>query len=111
MKAKRPVALVILDGFGYRKEKIHNAILHAKMPCFDMLWKRYPHTLLHASGTAVGLPVGCMGNSYVGHQTIGAGRVVMQPVTRINQAIANNSFTQDPTLIANFKTLSQSGHH
>lgn len=109
MKTQWPVALVILDGFGYREEKIYNAILHAKTPCFDMLWKRYPHTLLQASGTAVGLPFGCMGNSYVGHQTIGAGRVIMQPVTRINQAIANDLFARDLAFTANLSTLSQSG--
>ena len=109
MKNQWPVALVILDGFGYREEKIYNAILYAKTPCFDMLWKRYPHTLLQASGTAVGLPFGCMGNSYAGHQTIGAGRVVTQPVTRINQVIANDSFFQNPMLITSLKTLSQSG--
>ena len=88
----KPVLLCILDGFGYTKEKIGNAVLSANTPHFDYLFKKYPHSLLDASGTSVGLPEGQMGNSEVGHQNIGAGRVVFQQVQIINNAIKDKSF-------------------
>ena len=72
----KPVVLCILDGVGINKSKKHNAVALAKMPFFDKLLKKYPHSKLKASGNAVGLPRGIMGNSEVGHITIGSGRVV-----------------------------------
>ena len=80
-------AIIIMDGFGYRKETRGNAIAEAGTPYIDALRKRYPHTLIEASGRAVGLPAGQMGNSEVGHLNLGAGRVVYQDITRIDKAI------------------------
>lgn len=99
MSEKKPIALVILDGFGYRKEKEGNAIALAKTPHLDAWFSHYPHTLLEASGPTVGLPEGYIGNSEVGHITIGAGRVIKQTVSRINDAIADGSFFTNPTLL------------
>lgn len=93
-----PVLLVILDGFGCRSEKAHNAIAQAAKPQWDKLWKAYPHTLIHASETQVGLPNGQMGNSEVGHLNIGAGRVVYQEFTRIDKAIETGYFFSNPAL-------------
>ncbi len=76
--SKAPVALIILDGFGCRKETIGNAVAQAKKPNFDRFWNTYPHNQLGASGESVGLPDGQMGNSEVGHTNIGAGRIVYQ---------------------------------
>jgi 2,3-bisphosphoglycerate-independent phosphoglycerate mutase len=98
MKTKQPVALVILDGYGYRKEKQYNAIAQAKKPTLDTLLETYPHTLLEAAGTAVGLLPGYIGNSEVGHLTIGAGRTFKQPVTLIHEAIKKGSFFTNQTL-------------
>ncbi len=95
----KPVLLMILDGFGYRTEEKGNAIVQAKTPNFDWLWQKYPHTKLMASGTAVGLPDGQMGNSEVGHMNIGAGRVLYQPLERINQSIADGTFYQNEELL------------
>ena len=92
--ARRPVALVVLDGWGYRAEREGNAIALAGTPTWDRLWARTPRTLLRASGLAVGLPAGQMGNSEVGHLNLGAGRVVMQDLVRISQAIHDGSFFQ-----------------
>lgn len=92
--ARRPVALVVLDGWGYRAEREGNAIALAETPTWDRLWARTPRTLLRASGLAVGLPAGQMGNSEVGHLNLGAGRVVMQDLVRISQAIHDGSFFQ-----------------
>src|SRR3954467_9787857 len=75
---KKPVVLVVLDGWGYRAEREGNAIALASTPSWDALWARYPRTLLEASGLAVGLPPGQIGNSEVGHLNLGAGRIVMQ---------------------------------
>jgi len=88
----RPVVLVVLDGWGYRKEREGNAIRMAQVPTWDRIWSRAPRTLLDASGLAVGLPEGQMGNSEVGHLNLGAGRVVMQDLVRIDLAIADGSF-------------------
>ena len=93
-----PVLLVILDGFGCRSEQAHNAIAQAAKPEWDKLWKKYPHTLIHASETQVGLPNGQMGNSEVGHLNIGAGRVVYQEFTRIDKAIETGYFFSNPAL-------------
>lgn len=89
---KKQVALIVLDGWGYREEKKDNAILEAHKPIFDGLWNKYSHTTLQASGLAVGLPEGQMGNSEVGHMTIGAGRVLDQDFIRINKAISSGQF-------------------
>ncbi|HAE0521147.1 TPA_asm: 2,3-bisphosphoglycerate-independent phosphoglycerate mutase, partial [Salmonella enterica subsp. enterica serovar Enteritidis str. P125109] len=89
---KRPVALIILDGFGMRDEEFGNAVTAANKPNFDRYWGQYPHTLLNAKGEYVGLPEGQMGNSEVGHLNIGAGRVVYQSLSRINNAIKDRSF-------------------
>ena len=75
-----PLALIILDGFGYRAEREGNAIALARMPYYDELLERYPHTLIEASGECVGLPKGVMGNSNVGHLSMGAGRVVLTDI-------------------------------
>jgi 2,3-bisphosphoglycerate-independent phosphoglycerate mutase len=94
----RPVALIVLDGWGYRPETEGNAIALANTPTWDSLWGRGPRTLLEASGLRVGLPEGQMGNSEVGHLNLGAGRVVMQDLVRISSAIADGSFYSNPAL-------------
>ena len=88
---KKPVVLVVLDGWGYRPEREGNAVLLADTPNWDRLWAGAPRTLLDASGVAVGLPEGQMGNSEVGHLNIGAGRVVKQELVRIGDAVADGS--------------------
>src|SRR5699024_3030842 len=85
--SKKPVAMIILDGFGWRENKDHNAVALANKPNFDRYWNEFPHSTMQASGLAVGLPEGQMGNSEVGHTNIGAGRVVYQSITRIDKAI------------------------
>ena len=85
-----PVVLAILDGWGYRKEKSNNAIKNASTPIMDSLWHAYPHTLINASGSDVGLPDGQMGNSEVGHLTIGSGRIIQQELVRISNIVKNN---------------------
>ncbi len=87
MQHRRPVMLVVLDGWGWREERADNAVLQANTPTFDRLWSQGPHALLDTSGRDVGLPNGQMGNSEVGHLNIGAGRVVMQDLPRISDAI------------------------
>lgn len=94
----RPLALIILDGWGYSESQEFNAIYHADTPTWDRLWAEHPHTLLQASGTPVGLPEGQMGNSEVGHLNLGAGRVVYQDFTRIGKAIADGDFFTNPAL-------------
>lgn len=93
------VTLIILDGFGLRKEKYGNAIAVAGTPNLDKLKKMYPYTTLEASGKFVGLPEGQMGNSEVGHLTLGAGRVILQDLERINEDIKTGTFYQNPCLI------------
>src|SRR2546423_5498677 len=95
----RPVALIVLDGWGYRPETEGNAIALANTPIWDGLWSRGSRTLLEASGLRVGLPEGQMGNSEVGHLNLGAGRVVMQDLVRISSAIADGSFYTNPALV------------
>jgi 2,3-bisphosphoglycerate-independent phosphoglycerate mutase len=94
----RRAALVILDGWGSAPPGPGNAISLAEIPVWDALWAKYPHTFLDASGEAVGLPPGIMGNSEVGHLTIGSGRVIYQDLSRINRAIADGSFFSNPVL-------------
>ncbi len=93
-----PVLLLILDGFGYRKDPDSNAILAARKPNWDSLWRDYPHTMINASEKFVGLPSGQMGNSEVGHLNIGAGRVVYQDLSRVDVAIEDGSFYTNPAL-------------
>jgi 2,3-bisphosphoglycerate-independent phosphoglycerate mutase len=90
--ADRPVVLVVLDGWGHRTETDGNAVALARTPTWDRLWARAPRTLLDASGRAVGLPEGQMGNSEVGHLNLGAGRVVQQDLVRIGESIETGSF-------------------
>jgi len=93
-QTKRPVMLVILDGFGWREESADNAVRQARTPNFSALWESCPHAFLHTSGRDVGLPGGQMGNSEVGHLNIGAGRVVKQELVRIGDAIDDGSIAQ-----------------
>jgi 2,3-bisphosphoglycerate-independent phosphoglycerate mutase len=97
------VALVILDGWGLAPPGPGNAVDLADTPVFDKLWAEYPHTQLNASGEAVGLPRGQMGNSEVGHLTIGSGRVLYQDLVRINKAIEDGSFFENPALVSAFE--------
>jgi 2,3-bisphosphoglycerate-independent phosphoglycerate mutase len=99
---KKTVMLIILDGWGYREDAKHNAIAAAKTPNFDALWKTYPHSLLEASGLAVGLPEGQMGNSEIGHSTIGAGKIIDTDLVRIGKAIANDEFKSNPAFVKLF---------
>ena len=92
--APRPVMLVVLDGWGWREEKADNAVLLARTPNFDRLWSKGPHAFLRTSGLDVGLPKGQMGNSEVGHLNIGAGRVVMQDLPRIDQAVEDGTLAK-----------------
>ncbi|HEC29259.1 MAG TPA: 2,3-bisphosphoglycerate-independent phosphoglycerate mutase [Gammaproteobacteria bacterium] len=94
----RPMALLILDGWGYSEDPQYNAVLAAKTPVWDRLWVRYPHTLIRTSGAAVGLPADQMGNSEVGHLNLGSGRVVYQEFTRVSRAIRTGSFYTNRTL-------------
>jgi 2,3-bisphosphoglycerate-independent phosphoglycerate mutase len=94
--AKQPTVLIILDGWGYREEIKDNAIANGNTPVWDRLWREAPHTLVSGSGLDVGLPEGQMGNSEVGHMSLGAGRVVYQNITRIDQAITDGSFDNNP---------------
>ena len=99
MQPKKPLVLLILDGWGYREERESNAILQANTPVMDKLWAEYPHTLISGSGLDVGLPDGQMGNSEVGHVNLGSGRVVYQDFTRITKAIADGDFFTNPVLV------------
>ncbi|MDX6441334.1 MAG: 2,3-bisphosphoglycerate-independent phosphoglycerate mutase, partial [Gaiellaceae bacterium] len=97
------VALVILDGWGCAPPGPGNAVELAATPVFDRLWAEYPHTRLAASGEAVGLPPGQMGNSEVGHLTIGAGRVLDQDFQRVNRSIADGTFYENEALVSAFR--------
>src|SRR6266487_5502486 len=105
----RPVALIVLDGWGYRPETEGNAIALANTPTWDSLWSRGSRTLLEASGLRVGLPEGQMGNSEVGHLNLGAGRVVVQDLVRISAAIADGSFFRNPVLVAACRHVKETG--
>ncbi|WPC74378.1 2,3-bisphosphoglycerate-independent phosphoglycerate mutase [Vibrio porteresiae] len=100
MSAKKPMALVILDGWGYREDNSNNAINNANTPVLDGLVANNPHTLISASGLDVGLPDGQMGNSEVGHTNIGAGRIVYQDLTRITKAIQDGEFQTNEVLVS-----------
>lgn len=96
MQKKVPLLLMILDGWGYNKNNKHNAIAQASTPQWDEWWQTRPHILLEASGLPVGLPDAQMGNSEVGHMHIGAGRIIQQDFTRINQSIETGEFVANP---------------
>jgi 2,3-bisphosphoglycerate-independent phosphoglycerate mutase len=98
---KKPLVLMILDGWGYREESESNAILAANTPVLDNLWATRPRTLISGSGLDVGLPDGQMGNSEVGHVNLGAGRIVYQDFTRITKAIDDGEFEHNPVLVEN----------
>ncbi|MDB6096684.1 MAG: 2,3-bisphosphoglycerate-independent phosphoglycerate mutase [Francisellaceae bacterium] len=100
-----PIVLLILDGWGHRLDTQYNAIAQANTPTWDTLLNTCPFTELSASGLDVGLPQGQMGNSEVGHVTMGAGRVIYQDLTRINQAIEKGDFTKNETLLKNLQTI------
>jgi 2,3-bisphosphoglycerate-independent phosphoglycerate mutase len=103
------VLLVVLDGFGERPETDGNAVRLARMPTFANIYQRYPHVLIGASGKDVGLPDGQMGNSEVGHLNLGAGRIVYQDIVRIDKAIADGAFYENPTLVATIDAVKKSG--
>ena len=109
MATRPPVAaLIIFDGWGVSKSGASNAIAAAKTPVMDRLYATQAHTELDASGEAVGLPPGVMGNSEVGHLTIGAGRVIYQDLMRITKAIESGAFARNPTIVdAIKKTVAQ----
>ncbi|MGH7103387.1 MAG: 2,3-bisphosphoglycerate-independent phosphoglycerate mutase, partial [Acetobacteraceae bacterium] len=108
-RRRRPVMLMILDGWGWREERADNAVLQAKTPAFHRLWASGPHAFLRASGGDVGLPEGQMGNSEVGHLNIGAGRIVEQDLPRIDRTIADGNLVRAPALVALGSTLRQTG--
>src|ERR1700704_377562 len=95
-----PLALIIIDGWGYSPAREGNAIALASTPNYDELVDAYPQTLLEAHGTRVGLPAGVMGNSEVGHLNIGSGRVVRMDVSRIDHDIATGEFFHNEVLTA-----------
>ncbi len=109
MAAPKPVMLMILDGWGSRAEAVDNAVKLARTPHFDRLWAKNPHALLRTSALDVGLPVGQMGNSEVGHMNIGAGRVVMQDLPRIGLAVEDGSLAANPQLLAFIAALKATG--
>ncbi len=106
---KKPTVLIVMDGIGYGKAYEGNAFALAKKPNLDRLFKEYPNTSLDASGEAVGLPEGQMGNSEVGHMNIGAGRIVYQSLTRVNVAIKDGSFCTNPAFVQAFDHVKK--HH
>jgi 2,3-bisphosphoglycerate-independent phosphoglycerate mutase len=99
MSNNKPTVLIILDGWGHSDTSDANAIAAANTPTWDNLWQHAPHTLISGSGMDVGLPDGQMGNSEVGHMTLGAGRTVYQDLTRINQAVSDGDFFKNPILL------------
>ncbi|STY30442.1 phosphoglycerate mutases [Legionella wadsworthii] len=109
MQKKSPLVLMILDGWGYNENNKHNAIAQAHTPQWDEWWEQCPHILLQASGYSVGLPDAQMGNSEVGHMHIGAGRVIQQDFTRINDSIKSGEFFHNPVFNEVIETLKKSG--
>lgn len=104
---KKPVVLIVLDGWGYREEKEFNPIANAHLPCFNNLWNKYPHNLLEASGSAVGLSEGQMGNSEVGHMTIGAGRILDTDLVRISKFAERDEFEKNEAFQKLFQHIKQ----
>ena len=107
MEKQKKIALIILDGWGYGRNDASNAIVAAHTPFFDSMLKKYPNSKLEASGTAVGLPAGQMGNSEVGHMNLGAGRVVYQELGRIHKAVEDNELPGNPVLKEAFEYAKQ----
>src|SRR3954466_3154653 len=108
-QTRRPVMLVVLDGWGWREETADNAVRQANTPTFDRLWANGPHAFLRTDGREVGLPPGQMGNSEVGHLNIGAGRVVMQDLPRVSDAIESGEIKRAPALTGLIATMKKSG--
>src|SRR3954471_17977036 len=108
-KDARPVALIVLDGWGYCEATEGNAIAMANTPTWDAIWKHPARTLLGASGIRVGLPAGQMGNSEVGHLNLGAGRVVMQDLVRITTSISDGSFFRNPAFLSACEQVKKNG--
>lgn len=106
---KKPTALIIMDGWGQSSSTVGNAVEMANTPNFDRFIEQYPHTLVAASGLDVGLPVGQMGNSEVGHLNIGAGRVIYQELTRITKSIMDGDFFTNPELLSAMKFAKEHG--
>src|SRR3989344_2988151 len=98
-KTPRPLVMLILDGYGISFIKEGNAIMAAKKPNIDRLMREYPMAVVGAGGEEVGLPWGEMGNSETGHQNIGSGRIMYQFLSRIDQAIADKTFFENPQLL------------
>lgn len=109
MSRPKPVALIILDGFGLRDDVTGNAVAQANKPNYDRYWAQYPHTTLTACGEAVGLPEGQMGNSEVGHLNIGAGRIVYQDLTRISKSIRDGEFFENETILGAIRNAKENG--
>ncbi len=105
----RPLMLMILDGWGHRESIEYNAVANARTPTLDRLKKEYPSTLIATCGLDVGLPAGQMGNSEVGHQNLGAGRIVYQDFTRITKAIEDGEFFKNPALNRTMNTVRRKG--
>lgn len=109
MKRPKPLSLIILDGFGHREDSEHNAINMANTPVIDELMAKHPNILVSGSGQDVGLPAAQMGNSEVGHMNLGAGRIIYQDLTRVDNAIADKSFAKNPALTALFEKILNKG--
>src|SRR5712691_10232712 len=105
----KPVALIILDGWGVSQKTEANALALARLPFYNSLLRNCPHTMLSASGKDTGLPDAQMGNSEVGHMNLGAGRIVYQDLTRINRAIRDGSFASNPVFKEVIRKTSAAG--
>src|SRR5215213_5413295 len=105
----RPVALIVLDGWGYREEREGNAIRLSRTPTWDAIWNHPARTLVAASGLRVGLPEGQMGNSEVGHLNLGAGRVVMQDLVRISESIRDGSYFRNEAFQGAVRRVRETG--
>lgn len=106
---RRPVVLCVLDGWGYREDEDHNAILPSNTPNFQKLWGNGPRSFIDTCGIEVGLPQGQMGNSEVGHMNLGAGRIVNQDIRRIDKAVADNTIATNAALISHIEAVRSSG--
>lgn len=105
MSRPKPTILIVLDGWGWREEATHNPLVAANTPFWDSLWTEYPHSLIDASEEHVGLPEGQVGNSEIGHMTIGAGTVIDTDLVRITKAIRENTLVDNPALIQLFEHI------
>ncbi len=109
VRRKRPLALIIIDGWGYSPRREGNAIALAHTPYYDEISAKYPKTLLEAAGTRVGLPDGVSGNSEVGHMNIGAGRIVQTEIAKITRSIKNGKFFENKVLLESFRKTKEKG--